>query len=138
MADELRMKIQELEILRLENYTIIQKKITNALRAGRRLDPRVFGSTGMKQRYLTALVAYGRLGLTPAELFESHRRTVWLMHPCDKGSSPKSVKTVAMFLLRLKRDGLARREEEENTFRYYITDSGRRRLRYYTSLDRRH
>jgi len=86
---------------------------------------------GMKGRYLEALNIYDS-GLTPRELYE--KRRTWLWRPGEK--MPTRIKTVSMLLRRLQLSGLARREKEGHTYRYFLTASGRRRLDYYKSLTR--
>ena len=129
---ELRKKIEEIENLRLDKYLIIERKMLEAVRAGRPVDPRFIDLSGMKERYLEALAVYSSLGLTPRELYE--KRVEWLWRPGEKMS--KRIKTISMFLRRLRLDGLARRKREDRTFRYFITLSGRRRLSYYRNQKR--
>jgi len=124
----LRSKIEELEILRLKYYSIVEKKMLDDLRAGRPVDPKFLDFSGMKERYLEALEAYGSRGLTPHELYKA--RLSWLLRPLEKMGDVR-VKTISTFLQRLCLDGLARREREGHTYRYFITDSGKKRLNYY-------
>ena len=117
-------RIEHLENLRLEYYS----EILEDLRVGRIVNIRFMG---MKGRYLEALNIYDS-GLTPRELYE--KRRTWLWRPGEK--MPARIKTVSMLLRRLQLSGLARREKEGHTYRYFLTTSGRRRLDYYKSLTR--
>lgn len=133
IRDELRTKIEELENLRLEYYLILERKILEGLRAGRTVDSRLLDFSGMKERYLEALDVYGSFGLTPCELYE--KRSVWLCRTGEKMGTSR-IKTISMFLRRLHLNGLARRQKEGRTYRYFISMSGRRRLSYYRNRDK--
>lgn len=122
----LRRKIEELEALRLEHLLIVTKNVVEARRKG---VPYEVDFPEMKERYLTALTAYKRFGLTPSELY--NKRRVWLWCP-GEGMCPDRMETISMFLRRLWKASLARRERNGHTFRYFITESGSRRLNYYT------
>lgn len=124
-----RIRIQELEMLRLDRNTILTKRISEALRKGTPIETLLKSFPKMKQRYLEALGAYGSFGLTPQELHE--KRMIWLYYP-EEYTMLFRVKTVSMFLNRLCRSGLAERKAEGRTYRYFITSSGRKRLNYYS------
>jgi len=123
-----RSKIQELEELRLEYNTILTKRISEALKKGTPIETLLKSFPKMKERYLTALAAYGSFGLTPQELHE--KRMIWLY--CPSEDITLRVKTISMFLNRLCRGGLAERKAEGRAYRYFITLSGRNRLNYYS------
>jgi hypothetical protein len=123
-----RSKIQELEELRLEYNTILEKRIFEAFNKGTLVETLLKSFPKTKERYLKALAAYGSFGLTPQELHE--KRMIWLYCPSE-GITPK-VKTISMFLNRLCRGGLAERKAEGRTYRYFITLSGRKRFNYYS------
>ena len=73
---------------------------------------------------------YGDIGLTPLELFE---KSHLYLERQGEGMVSHNFKAISMFLLRLKRHGLARREKEMRTFRYFITINGLERRSYYKS-----
>lgn len=120
---EWRDKILELEDLRIEWYNKLQNNKTQDIRDLSR----------MKELYLKALYAYSLglapHGLTPLELYEKKRRKAWLQCGSIR------LKTISMSLLRLKRAGLAERIREGHMYRYFITQNGKNRLRYYETLN---
>jgi hypothetical protein len=122
-----RRKIQELEDLRLEHNIILTKGISEALKRGTPTENLLRSFPKMKQRYLEALAAYGRFGLTPQEFYE--KRMIWLYSPNE--DTTVRVKTISMFLNRLSRGSLAERKVEGRTYRYFITLGGHSRLNYY-------
>lgn len=126
----MRRKIEELEALRLEYLLTVTKNMVEARRKG---IPYEVDRPEMKERYLTALYVYDRFGLTPLELYQKRRE--WLWDP-DEWKRPHRMETISMFLRRLKQAGLVRREREGHMFRYFITESGARRLNYYTNRRR--
>ncbi|TET28790.1 MAG: hypothetical protein E3J73_00325 [Candidatus Bathyarchaeum sp.] len=128
--ERFRKKIEELEALRLEHLLIVTKNVVEARRKG---VPYEVDFPEMKERYLTALYVYDRFGLTPLELYQKRRE--WLWAP-DEWKRPHRMETISMFLRRLKEAGLARREREGHMFRYFITESGARRLNYYANRRR--
>ena len=123
-----RIKVEKLETLRLELFLEQEKKILEALKADRPVDPRFIDSSGMKQRYLEALEAYKGLGITPSELYKNW--SAWLWRPSDDKIVVRQ-KTISMSLRRLRLAGLARRESEDHTYRYFRTKNGSERLNYY-------
>ena len=125
----LRIKIQEVEDLRLQNSMKLVNEISEAHNKGISLETLSKSFPRMKQRYLEALNVYGRFGLTPQELHES--RKIWLDSPYEVTVLWR-VKTVSMSLNRLCRGGLAKRKAEGRTYRYFITSSGYNRLTYYS------
>ena len=128
--ERLRKKIEELEALRLEHLLIVTKNMVETRRKG---IPYEVDFPEMKERYLTALTAYKRFGLTPLELYNKRREWLW----CPDGRKcPDRMETISMFLRRLCKASLARREREGHMFRYFITESGSRRLNYYTNRQR--
>lgn len=124
-------KIAELEDLRLRLYILVEEQMARALSEGRSTDPSLVDSSSMKERHLEALDAHGRFGLTPQELHE--KRTVWLWRPGERMPTIR-VKTISMFLNRLCRDNLVSRKREGRTFRYFIDENGRSRLKHYRDL----
>jgi len=123
-------KIEELEALRLEHLLIVTKNVVEARRKG---VPYEVDFPEMKERYLTALYIYDRFGLTSSELY--NRRREWLWCP-GEGMRPNRMETISMFLHRLSQAGLVRRERNGHMFRYFITESGSRRLNYYINRRR--
>ena len=123
-----RRKIQEIEDLRLDTQKSLEVKITKALNQGAPIEDTLKSFLKMKGRYLKALEVYGRFRLAPQELHEKRRS--WLYCPLEETTD--RVKTVSMFLNRLRRSGLAERKAEGRTYRYFITSSGRKRLNYYS------
>ena len=126
-----RIKIQEFEDHRLQNSIKLVKEISEALNKGISLETLSKSFPRMKQRYLEALAVYGSFGLTPQELHENRR--IWLASPYEVTVLWR-VKTVSMSLNRLCRGGLAKRNAEGRTFRYFITLNGRNRLNYYIQM----
>jgi hypothetical protein len=123
-----KWKIQELEDLRIEYNTILARRMSEALKRGIPTENLLRSFPKTKQRYLEALAACGRLGLTPYELHE--KRLIWLYSPNE--DTTVRVKTISMFLNRLHRCGLAERKTEGRSYRYFITLSGHNRLNYYS------
>lgn len=71
IRDELRSKaVGKVENLRLERYLVVERGMLEALRDGRQLNVRFIGFSGMKERCLEALEAYGSFRLTPFELHQ--------------------------------------------------------------------
>jgi len=112
----------------LEYNTVLTKRISEALKKGTSIETLLESFPKMKERYLTALAAYGSFGLTPQELHK--KRMIWLY--CPSENITFRVKTISMFLNRLYRGGLVERRAEGRTYRYFITLSGRNRLNYYS------
>ncbi len=131
---EQKKRIGELECFRLEYFLIIERKMAEALKSGKPPESVFVDFSGIKERYLEALGVYGSLGLTSRELYGT--RKVWLERPGEKYVFGR-VKTVSMFLNRLRRADLVDRKREGREYRYFITINGRKRLHYYENLSKR-
>jgi hypothetical protein len=70
------------------------------------------------ERYLLVLGTYGRLGLTPQELYSV--RKIWLQTPDETFNL--SVKTLWANLYKLEKTGLAESVIEGLTYRYFAKD----------------
>jgi len=123
----LRLKLGTLENRRLDVNLAIADRMLEAVKNGISIEGKHTDLSGKKERYLEALSCYQPWGLTPEELYE--KRQVWLWHPGEP--EVLRVKTVSLFLLRLKRDGLASRIRESHSWRYFIKKDGIKRLEFY-------